>query len=139
MKFSSSFVVPSAVAVLSTALPARPGSVANPDWLRRHDSPVTVDAPKQVAKPHVSERGANTTAPRSDCVNRSNVNREHAFVCAGLGDGEACQPGESRQELQRWLCIKLPKRQRSLGRMQRVGRRYGLWTFLANVPRHHHP
>ncbi|MFK4499758.1 hypothetical protein ABIF86_004049 [Bradyrhizobium japonicum] len=64
MKFSSSFVVPSAVAVLSTALLCAPAASQIPTGSAATIPPVTVDAPKQVAKPHVSERGANTTAPR---------------------------------------------------------------------------
>lgn len=64
MKFSSSFVVPSAVAVLSTALLCAPAASQIPTGSAATIPPVTVDAPKQVAKPHVSERRANTTAPR---------------------------------------------------------------------------
>lgn len=64
MRLSSSLVVPSTIAVMSTVLlcaPAASQITAGPNATL---PPVTVDAPKQVAKPHVSERGANTTAPR---------------------------------------------------------------------------
>lgn len=64
MKLSSGFVVPSAIAVLSTALLCAPAASQIPTGSAATIPPVTVDAPKQVAKPRVSERGANTTAPR---------------------------------------------------------------------------
>ncbi len=74
--------------------------------------------------------GANTTAPRRTASTARTSTASTPSYAPGSVMGRVCQPGESRQELQRWLCIKLPKRQRSLGRMQRVGRRYELWTFL---------
>lgn len=64
MRLSSSLVVPSAVAVLSTALLCAPAASQIPSGSAATLPPVTVDAPKQAARPHVSERGANTTAPR---------------------------------------------------------------------------
>jgi hypothetical protein len=64
MRFSSSLVVPSAVAALSTILLCAPAASQIPTGSAATIPPVTVDAPKQVARPHVSEREANTTAPR---------------------------------------------------------------------------
>lgn len=64
MRLSPGFVVPSAVAVLSTVLLIAPAASQIPTGSAATLPAVTVDAPKQVAKPHVSERGANTTAPR---------------------------------------------------------------------------
>ena len=64
MRFSSSLVVPSTVAALSTVLLCAPAASQIPTGSAATLPPVTVDAPKQVARPHVSERGVNTTAPR---------------------------------------------------------------------------
>lgn len=64
MRLSSSLVVPSAVALLSTALLSGPAVSQINAGSAATLPPVTVDAPKQVARPQVSERGANTTAPR---------------------------------------------------------------------------
>lgn len=64
MRLSSSLVVPSMIAALSTVLLCAPAASQIPTGPAATLPPVTVDAPKQVAKPHVSERGANTTAPR---------------------------------------------------------------------------
>lgn len=64
MRLSSSLVVPSTVAVLSTVLLCAPAASQIPTGPAATLPPVTVDAPKQVAKPHVSERGASTTAQR---------------------------------------------------------------------------
>lgn len=64
MRLSPSLVVPSAVAALSTVLLCAPAASQIPTGAAATLPPVTVDAPKQVAKPHVSERGANTAAPR---------------------------------------------------------------------------
>lgn len=64
MRLPSSLVVPSAVAALSTALLCGPAASQIPTGSAATLPPITVDAPKQVAKPHVSERGAITTAPR---------------------------------------------------------------------------
>jgi hypothetical protein len=64
MRFASSLVVPSTIAVLSTVLLCAPAASQIPTGSAATIPPVTVDAPKQVARPHVSERGANTIAPR---------------------------------------------------------------------------
>ncbi|TWB55873.1 hypothetical protein FBZ94_107395 [Bradyrhizobium sacchari] len=64
MRFSSSLVVPSALAVLSTAVLCGPAASQIPTGAAATLPPVAVDAPKQAVRPHVSERGANTTAPR---------------------------------------------------------------------------
>lgn len=124
---------------LVNSLVLRPGSIANPNRLRRHASPCHGRCAETGGKTARVGAGSKHSGAASDCVNRSNVNRARAFVCARFCDGADCQPGESRQQLQRGLCIKLPTRQRSLGWVQRVGRRSELWTSLANVPRHHHP
>lgn len=64
MRFSSSLVVPSTVAALSTALLCAPAASQIPTGSAATLPPVTVDAPRPVTKPQVSERGASTTAPR---------------------------------------------------------------------------
>jgi hypothetical protein len=64
MRFSSSLVVPSTIAALSTILLCAPAASQIPTGSAATIPPVTVDAPKRVARPHVSERGANTIAPR---------------------------------------------------------------------------
>lgn len=64
MRLSSSLVVPSTIAALSTVLLCAPAASQIPTGSAATLPPVTVDAPKQVAKPHVSEQGASTTAPR---------------------------------------------------------------------------
>ncbi|WP_198964299.1 hypothetical protein [Bradyrhizobium sp. Y36] len=64
MRLSSSLVVPSTVAALSIVLLCAPAASQIPTGAASTIPPVTVDAPKQVTKPQVSERGANTTAPR---------------------------------------------------------------------------
>ncbi len=117
----------------------RPGRIANPDRLRRHASPCHGRCAETGGKAARVGAGSKHNGAASDCVNHSNGNRAHAFLCTGFCDGEDSQPGESRQQLQRWLCIKLPARQGAVDRMQRVGRQCELWTLLANVPRHHHP
>ncbi len=120
-------------------LAVRAGSVANPNRLRRHDSPRHGRRAETGGKAARVGAGSKHNCAASDCINSSNPNRPHAFVCAGFCDGEDCRPGESRQQLQRWLCVKLPKRQGSVGWMQRVRRQHRLRSFLANLPRHHHP
>lgn len=64
MRLSSSLVVPSVAAALSTVLLCAPAASQIPTGSAATIPPVSVDAPKQVARPHVSERGATTTAPR---------------------------------------------------------------------------
>lgn len=64
MRISSSLVVPSTIAILSTALLCAPASSQIPNGSAATLPPITVDAPKPMARPHVSDRGANTTAPR---------------------------------------------------------------------------
>lgn len=117
----------------------RPGSIANPNRPRRHASPCHGRRAEAGGKATRVGAWSKHSGAASDRVNRSNVNRAHALVCAGFCDGADCRPGESRQQLQRRLRVKLPARQRALDRLQRVGRQYKLWTLLTNVPRHHHP
>ncbi len=62
MRLSSSLVVPSALAVLSTAVLCGPAASQIPTGSAATLSPVTVDAPKQVARPPAPQRAANTGA-----------------------------------------------------------------------------
>ncbi len=64
MRLSPSLVAPSAVAVLSTVLLAGPAASQIPTGSADTLPPVTVEAPKQMAKPHRAERTANTSASR---------------------------------------------------------------------------
>ena len=64
MRISSSLVVPSTIAIVSTVLLCAPASSQIPSGSAATLPPITVDAPKPVARPHVSDRGASTTAPR---------------------------------------------------------------------------
>jgi hypothetical protein len=63
MRLSSSFVAPSAVAVLSTVLLWGPAASQTTTGAAPLPS-ITVDAPRQVARPHRPEHVANTAAPR---------------------------------------------------------------------------
>jgi len=63
MRLSSSFAAPSAVAILSTALLCGPSGTAVSQTAAPLPS-ITVDAPKQVARPHRPEHVANTVASR---------------------------------------------------------------------------
>lgn len=123
---------------LVDGLAMRPGSIANPNRPRCDAPPCHRRCAETGAKAARVGAGSKHNVIPPDRANRSNVNRARAFVCAGFCDGEDCQPGESRQQLQRWLCIKLSTRQRALDWMQRVRRQRELWTFLADVPGHHH-
>ncbi|RXT45121.1 hypothetical protein B5V03_20545 [Bradyrhizobium betae] len=62
MRLSSSLVVPSALAVLSTVLLFGPAASQIPTGSAATLPPVSVDAPKQVARPHRPEQAANTGA-----------------------------------------------------------------------------
>lgn len=67
MRLSSSFVAPSAVAILSTALLCGPSGTAMSQTATGSAAPlpgITVEAPKQVARPHRSKQVANTGASR---------------------------------------------------------------------------
>ena len=122
-------------------LAVQPGLVADPNRLRRHASPRRGRCAEAGGKAASSGARDKHGSVSPNLVNHADVivSRTDPFLCAGLTNGEDCQPGESRQQLQRWLCIKLPERQGSLGWMQLVGRQHRLRTFLANLPRHHHP
>jgi hypothetical protein len=63
MRLSSSFVAPSAVAVLSTVLLWGPAASQTTTGAAPLPS-ITVDAPKQVARPHRTEHVANTVSSR---------------------------------------------------------------------------
>ena len=62
MRLSSSFVAPSAVAVLSTALLCGPAAPQTATGSTAPLPTVTVEAPKQVARPHMTKQVANTVA-----------------------------------------------------------------------------
>lgn len=62
MRLSSSLVVPSTVAVLSTVLVCGPAASQIPTGSAATLPPVTVDAPKQLTKPPAPQRAANTGA-----------------------------------------------------------------------------
>jgi hypothetical protein len=67
MRLSSSLVAPSAVAILSTALLCGPSGTAMSQTATGSATPlpnITVEAPKQVAKPQRPARGLNTVASR---------------------------------------------------------------------------
>jgi hypothetical protein len=67
MRLSSSFAAPSAVVILSAALLCGPSGTAVSQTATGSASPlptVTVDAPKQVARPSAPKQGANTGASR---------------------------------------------------------------------------
>jgi hypothetical protein len=99
---------------LINRLAVRPGSVANSNRLRRHAS---------ARHSRSAEAGGKATEAGAEHQHRGippdvlNRNRANAVVCAGFSDGEDCQPRSTRQQLQRWLRIELPKRQGSMGWM----------------------
>jgi hypothetical protein len=64
MRLSSGFVVPSAVVALSTALLCSPASSQIPTGSAATLPPVTVDAPKQAARPQRPTQATNTGASR---------------------------------------------------------------------------
>jgi len=67
MRLSSSFVAPSAVAILSTALLCGPSGTAISQTATGSATPlpsITVEAPRQVARPQRPARGANTVTSR---------------------------------------------------------------------------
>jgi hypothetical protein len=64
MRLSSGFVAPSAVAVLSTVLLCGPAASQIPTDSTKPLPSITVEAPKQVARPNRSKQVANTVASR---------------------------------------------------------------------------
>jgi hypothetical protein len=73
MRLSSSFAAPSAVAILSTALLCGPSGTAVSQTATGSAATlptVTVQAPKQVARPHRPEREANTVASHRASASR---------------------------------------------------------------------
>jgi hypothetical protein len=64
MRLSSSFVAPSAVAILSTVLLCGPASSQTATGSAAPLPTITVEAPKQVARPHMPKQVANTVASR---------------------------------------------------------------------------
>ena len=139
MKFSSSFVVPSAVAVLSTALLCAPAASQIPTGSAATIPPVTVDAPKQVAKPHVSERGANTTAPRRTASTARTSTASTPSYAPGSVMGRIASLEKVASSCNGGCASSFPSGKDPWVGCSEFGRRYELWTFLANVPRHHHP
>ena len=144
MRSSSSLFAPSAIAILSISLLCSLSGTAVSQTATGSAAPlpsITVDAPKQVARPQSS--GGNATRVRSggtpsgpDIAIHSNGEWD-AVGCAGSCHGEARPARERGQQLQRWLRIKLQTRQGPLGWMQRIGG--VLLSFLSNVQRHTHP
>jgi len=99
MRISSSLVVPSTIAIVSTVLLCAPGVIANPERIRRHASPHHGRCAETGGKTARVGPGCKHNGAAPDCANHANGNRGHAVLCAGLANGEDCQPGESRQQL----------------------------------------
>ena len=144
MRSSSGLFAASAIAVLSTALLCGLSGPAVSQTATGSAAPlpsITVDAPKQVARPNrpvAAPQGSGRVAHRAGRTSRSTQTGEwDAIGCAGSCHGEARPARERGQQLQRWLRIKLQTRQGPLGRMQRIGG--VLLGFLSNVQRHTHP
>ena len=99
MRLSSSFVAPSAVAILSTALLCGPSGTAMSRTATGPATPlpsITVDAPKQVARLNVVGRpqkpaGWQTQLQLAEHRRSSPDIHSNAIVCARFGDGEACR------------------------------------------------
>lgn len=114
--------------------PQRSGSAAN----RRHASHHL--GRRAEASGKAATAGGNVTGVRSggtprgpDIGIRSNGDWD-VGDCAGSDHGKACPARERGQQLQRWLRVKLQKRQGPLGWMQQIG---GLLLgFLGNLQRH---
>ena len=144
MRMSSSLVAPSAVALLSTALLCSLTGAAMSQTTPSSALPsVTVEAPKQAARPQRSEvtrQVSGRVARRAGRTSRSTQTGTGTGTGAGTGARGPIMAKLARlergQQLQRWLRIKLQTRQGSLGRMQRIGR--VLLGFLGNLQRHTH-
>lgn len=81
MRISSSLVVPSTIAALSTAFLCAPAASQIPTGSAATLPPITVDAPKQVTKPHASERGAGSAAPRRTAsTDRTSTTRTTSYA-----------------------------------------------------------
>jgi Zn ribbon nucleic-acid-binding protein len=123
-------------------LAVRPGSSANRNRLRRHASLRFGGSSEAGGKATSAEPGGKHSGVSPDIVDRAVnrpsaiVNRPNAIGGARFSIGENCQPGEIRQQLQRWLRNKLQIRECSLGWMQRVGRLF--FDLLGDVHRHTH-
>jgi hypothetical protein len=109
MRLSSSVVAPFGVAVLSIVLLCGPAASQTATGSAATLPPVTVEAPKQAARPKhvvhtaVSRRTSSTGHTRSATAQPSTVNRSNAIGSARFSIREDWQAGESRQQLQRWL------------------------------------
>ena len=146
MRFSSSLVAPSAIAILSTSLLCGLSGTAVSQTTTGSAAPlpsVTVDGAgaggraTPVATPQ-GRRAADTGAGlRSWPPGRGSSNSgRDAAGCAGACHGEACPALERGQQLQRWLRIRLQTRQGPLGWMQQID---GIQlSFLSNLQRHTH-
>lgn len=102
---------------LVDCLAVRPGCVADPNRLRRHASSRHSRCAETGGEAARLGAGNRHNGAASNCINNSTVNRARACICARFCYGEDCQPGESRQQLQRWLCIEFSERQGALDRM----------------------
>jgi hypothetical protein len=95
-------------------LAVRPGSVANPNRLHQTASQHHGRSAEAGGKAKSFEAGGKHSGIAPQIANVI-VNGSNAIACAGLNIGEDCRAGESRQQLQRWLRIKPPTRQGSMG------------------------
>ena len=142
MRSSSSLFAPSAIAILSTALLCSLSGTAVSQTATRSATPlpsITVDAPKQVARPNrpvATPQGSGRVAHRAGRTSRSTQTATGTPSAARGPVMAKLARLERGQQLQRWLRIKLQTRQGPLGWMQRIGGI--LLSFLGNVQRHTH-
>ncbi len=128
MRLSSSFcraIRPRYFVNCIAVRPERHGSVANRDRLRRHASQRHGRSAEAGGKATASGNATSAEGGKHgfispDIANRSNaiVNLSRGIGSAGFSFREACQAGEIRQQLQRWLRNKLQNRQCPLGWVQ---------------------
>jgi len=79
-RLSPSLVVPSAIAALSTVLLVGPAASQIPSGSAASLPPVTVDAPKQAAKPDRVERAGSTGASRRTARTTSSAARTPSYA-----------------------------------------------------------
>ena len=97
MRLSSSFAVPSAVAILSTALLFGPSGTAVSQTATGSAAAlpsITVEAPKQVARPHRPEREATTvTSHRTVASHRTSASRRTSPTAQAPSSISQVRPG----------------------------------------------
>ena len=131
MRLSSSFIAPSAVAVLSTVLLCGPAASQTAPGSAAPLPSITVEAPKQVARPHGRSRSqtqrylAGHRQPRK----RQPLKRQHNCIWGGSPSWR------KSPAIATVVRIKPSTRQRPLGWVSRVGGRTNNRTFLGNVQR----